>query len=100
MAKISEGQLKVVEKLIGDQEFRTGFFEDPESAVAKVGIELTEEELAGLKGLDYDILSSTLTDLDARLSKATATVAVGATQDMASAITNVVAQFFGATTSV
>jgi len=69
MAEISEKQLKVLEKLIGDEEFRTGFFEDPDAAVAKAGIELNEEELAGLKGLDFGMLGTTLTDLDARLSK-------------------------------
>ena len=59
----------MLEKLIGDEEFRTGFFEDPDAAIAKAGIELNEEELAGLKGLDLGVLSSTLTDLDVRLSK-------------------------------
>ena len=72
MAEISEKQLKVLEKLIGDEEFRKGFFEDPDSAIAKAGLDLNEEELAGLKVLDVGLLSSTLTDLDLRLSKSTA----------------------------
>jgi hypothetical protein len=69
MAEISEKQLKVLEKLIGDEEFRAGFLEDPDTAIAKAGIDLNEEELAGLKGIDFNLLSSTLTDLDSRLSK-------------------------------
>ena len=91
MAEISEKQLKVLEKLIGDEEFRTGFFEDPNAAVAKSGIELTEEDLAGLKGLDLGVLQSTLTDLDQRLSKTGATTATGAASDVAQ---SVLSQFF------
>jgi len=72
MAEISEKQLKVLEKLIGDEEFRKGFFEDPDAAIAKAGLDLNEEELAGLKVLDVGLLRSTLTDLDLRLSKSTA----------------------------
>ena len=73
MAEISEKQLKVLEKLIGDQEFRASFFEDPDAAIAKAGIDLTEEELAGLRGLDLVRLNIALSDLDSRLSKTTAT---------------------------
>lgn len=69
MAEISEKQLKVLEKLIGDEEFRASFFEDPDAAIVKAGIDLNEEELAGLRGLDSVQLSSTLTGLDTRLSK-------------------------------
>ena len=82
MAEISERQLKVLEKLIGDEEFRKGFFEDPDSAIAKAGLDLNEEELAGLKVLDVGLLSSTLTDLDLRLSKSTA----GGVGDVASLV--------------
>ena len=82
MAEISEKQLKVLEKLIGDEEFRKGFFEDPDSAIAKAGLDLNEEELAGLKVLDVGLLSSTLTDLDLRLSKSTA----GGVGDVASLV--------------
>jgi hypothetical protein len=69
MAEISERQLKVLEKLIADEEFRAGFLEDPDTAISRTGIELAEEELAGLRGLDFGLLQSTLTDLDTRLSK-------------------------------
>ena len=69
MTEISEKQLKVLERLIGDEEFRTSFFEDPDAAVARAGLDLNEEDLAGLKGLDFGLLSSTLTGLDTRLSK-------------------------------
>jgi hypothetical protein len=69
MAEISEKQTKVLEKLIGDEEFRAGFLDDPEAAIANAGIELSEEELAGLKRLDVGFLKSTFSDLDVRLSK-------------------------------
>ena len=69
MAEISEKQLKVLEKLIGDEEFRTGFFEDPEAALAKAGLELNEEELAALKKIDQTLIDSFLSDVDERLSK-------------------------------
>jgi hypothetical protein len=93
MAEISEKQLKVLEKLIGDEEFRAGFFEDPDATVAKAGIELNEEELAGLKGLDFGILGATLTDLDARLSKS-----AGIT-DVTSSIFGVVQSFMSSQAS-
>jgi hypothetical protein len=69
MAEISEKQLKVLEKLLGDEEFRAGFFEDPDAAIAKAGIDLNEEELAGLRGVDATALTTVLLDLDTRLSK-------------------------------
>jgi len=93
MAEISEKQLKVLEKLIGDEEFRTGFFEDPDAAVAKAGIELNEEELAGLKGLDLVTLGTTLTDLDARLSKSVGVM------DVASGVLGVVQSLVSSQTS-
>ena len=76
MAEISEKQLKVLEKLIGDEEFRAGFLEDPDAAIAKAGIELTEEELAKIKEIDINIIDSAIADIDARISKSAAT-AVG-----------------------
>ena len=90
MAKISENQLKVLEKLIGDEEFRTSFFEDPEAAVAKAGIELTEEELAGIKEIDSDVIDSAIADIETRISK-TGISATGAASDVAQ---SVVGQFF------
>ena len=69
MADISTGQLKVLEKLIGDEEFRTSFFEDPDAAVAKAGIDLTEEELAKIKAIDISIIDSAIADIGARISK-------------------------------
>ena len=69
MGKISEKQLQVLEKLIGDEEFRAGFFEDPEAAVAKAGIELNEEELVALQNIDQTLIDSFLSDVEERLSK-------------------------------
>ena len=70
MAEITTGQLKVLEKLISDEEFRTGFFEDPEATLAKAGFELNEEELAALKKIDQTLIDSFLSDVEERLSKA------------------------------
>jgi hypothetical protein len=88
MAEISEKQLKVLEKLISDEAFRKGFFEDPDAAVAKAGLDLNEEEMAGLKKFDSGTFSSALTDLDQRLSKSAASVfgdvASDVTSDVAS----------------
>ena len=89
MAEISERQLKVLEKLITDQEFRASFLEDPDAAVGKLGIELTEEELAELRGFDTQTLRTTLTDLDTRLSKS-----VGGA-DVTRGFFSVVGEFFG-----
>jgi len=61
--------LKVLEKLLSDTDFRSSFFTDPDAALAKAGFELNNEERAGLKGLDFNLLGSALTELDARLSK-------------------------------
>jgi len=69
MAEISEKQLKVLEKLIGNEEFRTGFFENPKTALAQAGLELSEEELAALKKIDQTLIDSFLSDVDERLSK-------------------------------
>lgn len=70
MADITTGQLNVVEKLIGDEGFRKGFFEDPEAALAQAGLELNEEELAALKKVDQKCVDLFLADVDERLSKA------------------------------
>jgi hypothetical protein len=72
MAEISEKQLQVLEKLIGDEEFRRGFFENADVAIAKAGIDLSEEELAGLKKIDQAAIDGLLADVDERLSKSQA----------------------------
>ena len=69
MADVTTGQLKVAEKLISDGGFGKGFFEDPEAALDKAGLELNEEELAGLKKIDQTLIDSFLSDVDERLSK-------------------------------
>jgi len=69
MAEISENQLKALEKLIGDEEFRTSFFENPEAALDKAGLELSEEELAALQKIDQTLIDSFLSDVEKRLSK-------------------------------
>ena len=69
MAEISEKQLQVLEKLIGDEGFRKGFFKDPETALAQAGLELSEEELAALQKIDQTLIDSFLSDVEERLSK-------------------------------
>ncbi len=69
MTEISEKQLKVLKKLIGDEEFRTSFFEDPEAALTKAGLELSEEELAALKKMGQATIDGFLSDVGERLSK-------------------------------
>jgi putative modified peptide len=76
MAKISEKQLQVLEKLIGDEEFRKSFFEDSEAALSQAGLELSGEELAGLKKLDQAAVDGFLADVEERLSKTTSGVVV------------------------
>jgi hypothetical protein len=72
MAEISEKQLQVLEKLIGDESFRQGFFEDSEAALTKAGLEVSAEELAGLKKIDRTAIDGFLSDVDERLSKSQA----------------------------
>lgn len=86
MARISEKQLQVLEKLIGDEGFRQGFFEDPEAALAGAGLELSEEELAALKKIDQAAIDSFLSDVDERLSKSEAGVIIGSPDQAASAV--------------
>ena len=69
MADITTGQLRVAEKLISDEGFRKGFFEDPEAALATAGLELSAEELAALKKVDQKCVDLFLADVDERLSK-------------------------------
>ena len=84
MADITTGQLKVVEKLIGDEGFRKSFFADPEAALATAGLELSEVELAALKKVDQKCVDHFLADVDERLSKAV--VGTPSTAQTASAV--------------
>ena len=61
--------VKVIEKWISDEEFRTSFFEDPDAAIAKAGIEISEEEMAGFRAMDPAAFNAAMADFDARLSK-------------------------------
>jgi hypothetical protein len=69
MADITENQMKIIEKLITDEEFRKSFFEHPDAAIASTGIEISAEETAGLAALDAAKLDAALAELDSRLSK-------------------------------
>ena len=57
---------ELIGRAVADPEFRAALIEDPETAVAEAGYELTEEQLAGLKATDFKSLSE---GLDERLSK-------------------------------
>jgi hypothetical protein len=61
--------LELLGRALGDKQFRTALLEDPLKATASLGINLTEEQLAGLRELD---LGSGLENLDERLSKVVA----------------------------
>jgi hypothetical protein len=69
MADMTEAQVKILEKVIGDEEFRASFFDDPDGAVAKAGIEISEEEMAGIKAIDIARMKAAIADIDARISK-------------------------------
>jgi len=57
---------ELIGRAVADPEFRAALIEDPEKAIAEIGYELTEEQLAGLKATDLKTLSE---GLDERLSK-------------------------------
>jgi hypothetical protein len=69
MADMTEAQVKILEKVIGDEEFRKSFFKDPDAAVAQAGIAISEEEMADLKALDAADFNAAMADYDARISK-------------------------------
>lgn len=69
MADVTTGQLKVVEKLIGDEGFRKRFFESAEAALAQAGLELSREEMAALKKIDQKCVDHFLSNVEERLSK-------------------------------
>jgi 23S rRNA maturation mini-RNase III len=57
----------VVGKAMLDAEFRSSLLKDPEAALAV--FDLTEEEKAGLKKMDDEILGALVNALDERKSK-------------------------------
>ena len=67
--ELSAGQLKVLENLIGDDDFRKSFFEDREATLAKAGLELSERELAWLKNIDQAAIDNFLSEVEERVSK-------------------------------
>jgi hypothetical protein len=54
-------------RALADSEFRAALLEDPQKAAAGLGLNLTEEQLAGLRASDLGRLSE---GLDERLWKA------------------------------
>jgi hypothetical protein len=53
-------------RALADAKFRAALLEDPKKAAAGLGLNLTEEQLAGLKETDLGLLAE---GLDERLSK-------------------------------
>ncbi|MBC8492852.1 MAG: hypothetical protein H8D43_03625 [Chloroflexi bacterium] len=67
--ELSAGQLKVLQNLIADDDFRKSFFEDPEAALAGAGLEVSEEDLAALKKIDQAAIDNFLSEVEERLSR-------------------------------
>jgi hypothetical protein len=93
MADITQAQMDILEKLISDEEFRASFFDDPDATIAKAGIEISEEEMARVKAVDFASMQSAFADLELRLSKSSASAAF----DAGSAVEDLFASFFKAT---
>lgn len=55
-------------KALADPEFREKLLADPEGAVKEAGIELSDEQMEALKGMDREELEAGLADLDERLT--------------------------------
>ena len=89
MAEITTGQLKVLGKLIGDEEFRTSFFADAGAALTRAGLELSEGELAALKKIDQAAIEGFLSDVEERLSKGY----ISSPTQMASAVVSALSEF-------
>ena len=64
----------IIGKAVLDNDFRETLFADPDKALA--GYELTEEEVATLKGIDAETMESLAGTLDERISKAVTMVGV------------------------
>ena len=58
----------IIGKAVLDSEFRQALFADPEAALE--GYDLTEQEVATLKGIDSETMESLAGTLDERISKA------------------------------
>ena len=57
----------IIGKAVLDGEFRETLFADPEEVLA--GFDLTEEEVAALKAIDFETMESFAGTLDERISK-------------------------------
>jgi hypothetical protein len=68
-ASISERLQEVIARLLGEEEFRQGFFASPEAALRRAGIQLSAAEMAALKAMEPEDLKEWMADLDERISK-------------------------------
>ena len=57
----------IIGKAVLDGEFREALFADPEKVLAEY--DLTEEEVAGLRAIDFETMESFAGTLDERISK-------------------------------
>ena len=57
----------IIGKAVLDGEFREALFANPEEVLA--GYDLTEEEVAGLRAIDFETMESFAGTLDERISK-------------------------------
>jgi hypothetical protein len=57
----------IIGKAVLDSEFREALFADPEEVLAEY--DLTEEEVAGLRAIDFETMESFAGTLDERISK-------------------------------
>jgi hypothetical protein len=65
----------IIGKAVLDSDFREALFADPDKALA--GYELTEQEVATLKGIDAETMESLAGTLDERISKAMIAFGIG-----------------------
>jgi hypothetical protein len=57
-------------RLICDDAFRRSFYEDPRSAAARYGLDLTEIEMNSLRGVSRDLIIGLAERLDDRIRRA------------------------------
>jgi hypothetical protein len=90
MADMTEAQVKVLEKVISDEEFRASFLKNPDLAVARSGIEISDEEMARIKAIDTARIKGAIAEIDERISK----TSVGNPIDVGTAIEEAFTRLF------
>jgi len=70
---------QLIERWVNDDAFRTQVRQDPEATIRATGLELTEEEWAGIRQVDWTLSDE---ELQGRTSKLGAPVTMIATIDL------------------